>query len=173
MSLFQLGGAPVKGSEIIWIGLLLLLALLAIVAEMLRQIGARPAAPRRQFRMRMLGGGVMLLLVAMLAFGVLFLRPEDGPIFGWYWGCCALVLLGLVLILRQDVALITAQTRDDRARVRDERLKEMQEMIDGWRPEKTMAPGDTEPASDSETALSSPPSSDSTRAPDSDSPPPR
>lgn len=160
LPLDRAAAGPVSGPEAAFLGVLLGLALLAILIEVIRRLAGRPSTPPGQFWLRMVGGVVMLLLVGIITFGVLFVRPEDGRVFGWYWACSSLVLLGIVLILRKDVASTTSIFLEERLRLRDERLGELRSLADDWERKKKQ-PNDVLP-----TALESQPDPAREIAPD-------
>lgn len=126
-------GGGVPEAELVFISILLTLTLLAIGIEVIRKFNGRSYVSNRQFWLRMGGGAVMLLLVGLITFGALFVRPQDGRIFAWFWAFCSLFLLIVILILRVDVAWTRRDVRDERLRMRDERLQEVKEIIERHR----------------------------------------
>ena len=126
-------GGRIPDGEIVFISILLTLTLLAIVIEIVHRLRGQSYLTTRQFWLRMGGGSVMLALVGMITFGALFVRPQDGRIYGWFWAFCSLMLLIVVMVLRADVAWTRRQVRTDRLRMRDERLEEVKQIIERHR----------------------------------------
>ncbi|MCA1595077.1 MAG: hypothetical protein LC772_01420 [Chloroflexi bacterium] len=143
-SVYANPGGGVPQGELIFISVLLVLSLLAVGIEVLRKLSGRSYLSGGQFWLRMGGGAVMLVLVGLITFGALFVRPQDGRIFAWFWAFCSLVLLIVVLILRIDVAWTRTEVRDQRLRMRDERLQEVREIIERHRATVSAEPGDHE-----------------------------
>ena len=138
------GAAPnlISRPEAFLLSLLLALAVWSILAEVIRRgMKAHPIVPG-QFWLRMLGGLLIVFLVAIVSFGVLFLRPEDGRIFAWYWAFCSAVLFGLLLLARQDLAYSRRALLAECDRVRRKSISDMQSIAEK-RAEITTTPGDS------------------------------
>lgn len=116
-------------SEALFISVLFGLAVTAIATEVLRRVAGRSPTSNGQFWFRMFGGGVMLFLVGAITFGALLVRPEDGKVFGWYWTFCAVVLFGLLLIVREDLARTRKGVLGEYRRLRDNHLSDIERLF--------------------------------------------
>jgi Na+/melibiose symporter-like transporter len=115
--------------EALLLCILFTLVIVAILSEVLQRAGGRSQESPGQFKLRLAGGGVMLLLVVMMTFGALFVRPEDGRSFGWFWTCCSILLMGVLIILHEDMSWTRRRIRREVERVRDENLRDLARVL--------------------------------------------
>jgi len=117
-------------AELAVLCILFTLVIVAVLLEILRRVAGKPSTPKGQFRLRMVAGCSLFFLVGLLTFGVLFLRPEDGKVFGWYWTLCGVLLFGILILLREDSLRTRSEIRRAVITQRDETLAEIRRMID-------------------------------------------